>query len=112
MIWSTLLFVLGLLTLATVLRPLWGPPELWEPEAIDSEGLRALRRQKSRLMRFLKDLELERATETLDETEYQELWDQYAREVALIQQRLSALEPRAESTTNKKPLPNDPDESE
>lgn len=89
--WWILLVAFGAVSVLLLLWPLWRNPESWEPETVDASALNELKQQKFRLMRFLKDLELERETETLTEDDYQEQWDQYAREVARINQRLEAL---------------------
>lgn len=90
--WAVLLGVLVVVALVWTLFPFWRVAESWDAEYLDEEGVRELRQQKARLLRFLKDLELERETATLDEEEYQALWDEYAREVALVNQRLAAVD--------------------
>lgn len=110
--WATLLGLLVLVALLWTLRPLWKAPESWEAEYLDEQGIRELRQQKARLLRFLKDLELERETETLDEEEYQELWDEYAREVALVNQRLAAVDVGRKPAGARPPAPNQEDASE
>ena len=88
--WMVFLVLLAAVALFFVITPLFRSRRPWVTQTPEG-ALALLDKEKAKVLRELKDLELERESGAIEETEYQELRQSYLTDAALVNRRISAL---------------------
>ena len=94
MLWIVLILLVVIAAFVAIIVPVFGRPEPWVLEGA-GPTVKMLRKEKGRVLRLLKDLELEREAGSIDEERYEELRQSYLTEAAVLNRRLEELDSEA-----------------